>query len=1020
MPDKARVVVVDDEPDVRAILARALSRQGFQCTTAANAEEALASIASNPPLLTITDVRMPGKDGIWLLRQLKERRPEMAVLMLTGVDDARTAVECLKNGADDYLTKPIDLDELHISAQRAIEKMRLIRENDEHRRNLEEKVKERTEQLNQAFRIIEKTYQSTLESLVTLPRLEEQHGSRKTAVESRDTEPQEWGSSSGDRAQPGATSDGRPDTPPPANESDSVEMATLRRAGALISRGASTSDVARAIATELVGRNGVRRAGLALRSRDGQEWEAVVDVGADKIPAIHLAEKAASDGSTRVENQGELEVVSVPLLVRGHAEGVWQICHDGTQREVVALAERLSFLLAASLARERDTESWQKAARALDLIYDMAGATRYSLDLHHVAQYVIDSLHKIVDYDAAGLLLLEQPPLLRIQTRFQASESLVAWLRNHMLSTLRVTCGVDVEEEVDLRVSRVNGTSEEPQEGPAKMRSFVNVPLSAGDGVAGLIHVSRSTKNAFSDEDISFIHRAANFLASSVEGVRDVLATVKGRIEQMVEHMTDGVLMVNCRGEVLAMNAAARSILQVDSAPGRPAAFAELKRVLEFDPLAVMQTERRVTRKGFAVRGVPYQALLSPVESADGELNGTVMAFRNFSEEKKIDEMKSGFIKTVSHEIRTPLTATKNAIALLAGPRLGELNPNQFRFLNVAKRNIEQLIEMVNDLLDVSKIEAGKMDIVLEPLHLGEAIESCLTGLRPHADEKGIALESVVSPDLPLVYGGSGAIQRILMNLVGNSLKFTDRGGTVRVGASPVGDGSDQERLPGVRVEVSDTGIGIPEDQLEAIFEKFHQVDDSRSGDVPGTGLGLTITRELVKAHHGRIWAESEPGQGSRFIFVIPVLSEDELFFRALGQDVDRAQKASCPLALLVIRLLNLEAVLVRIGEQGRQALVRSMEAAAENTTRRSSDRVLPRRESLELVVVLPDTPQEGGTAFVHRLIESMRSTLPSTHGGTATDFELNWGIAMFPEEAVTPKSLYQLASDRASTVVTT
>ncbi|MFQ5790096.1 MAG: HD domain-containing phosphohydrolase [Acidobacteriota bacterium] len=166
MPIEGRVLVVDDEPGVRDIVGRALTRQGFQCRSAALAEEALKMASREPFDLAIADIRMPGHDGIWLLKQCRERLPELPVIMLTAVSEAQTAVDCLRMGADDYLMKPVNLEQLAISSRRAIEKSRLVRENRKYQCKLERMVEDRTVKLRQALVEIEQTYQATLETLV--------------------------------------------------------------------------------------------------------------------------------------------------------------------------------------------------------------------------------------------------------------------------------------------------------------------------------------------------------------------------------------------------------------------------------------------------------------------------------------------------------------------------------------------------------------------------------------------------------------------------------------------------------------------------------------------------------------------------------------------------------------------------------------------------------------------------------------------------------------------------------------
>ena len=1022
-----KVLVVDDEPEVRNIISRGLPRHDLPCSTAANAQEALAIATAEPPILAIVDIRMPGHDGIWLLEQYKERWPDMAVIMLTGVSEAQTAIQCLRRGADDYLMKPIDLEELATVAQRAVEKRRLTLENREYQSNLEKMVAERTAQLNGALQVIEGTYQATLAALVGAHRIDAPPSvssivpKPNVRVPSDGLKPERFSSRqiTPSSVLPPVDKRIRPSVPDQQGDDQTqdqtVELAALRSAGELICQGSSHVELAEAMASELVDRAGAQFARLWLPARQAHGFELAVDKGTKGGAGLTLAEKAASRCATQVETGGKGGLASVPILVRGRVEGVLEVgWKEGTRTDLAALAERLAVFLSVSLARQQDAEEWRKTTRELDLFYGMASATRYTLDLQHVTEFIMNSLHKIVNYDMAGLLLLEEPASLNIQTSLPVSEDLISRVRTHIQNTLRLTCGLEVRSDLHTQVSRVETPGQQPREIPDKLRSFVNIPLTVEGSVAGLIHVSSGRENAFTEEEIRFLNRVANFLASAVQGVRDILATMKGRMESMVDHMMDGVLMLEGSGEVVAINEAARRILRVDSTWGRGIDARQLSKVLEFDPLALMGEERRSLRKIVSVHGIAYQAQLSPVESVGRDQPGVVMAFRNFTREKKVDEMKSEFINIVSHELRTPLTAIKNAVALLVGPRLGELNDKQKHFVRLAQRNLDLLISMINDLLDLSKIEAGKVHIAFEALNLRESIETAVSSLGPKAEGKEIVLETAIAADLPRINGDAASIQRVLVNLLGNALKFTAKGGKVRVEASSTWEEVGMVRRPAVTVAVADTGVGIPKEQLELIFDKFHQVDGNPSGET-GTGLGLPIARELIMAHHGRLWAESELGRGTRIVFVIPVLNEEQLFFRRLESDLDRARELQAPLALVVVRTTEeKERLVARLGDEQYRALLDTLGASAQNAARRSTDRVELRRERAEVIAVLLETSREGGQAFGARLVGDMMEEMKAKSKDYA-GVELNWACAVFPNEAATADRLYRLTVERTN-----
>jgi len=203
---------------------------------------------------------------------------------------------------------------------------------------------------------------------------------------------------------------------------------------------------------------------------------------------------------------------------------------------------------------------------------------------------------------------------------------------------------------------------------------------------------------------------------------------------------------------------------------------------------------------------------------------------------KRVDAMKSEFVSVASHELRTPLAAIKNAVQLMLSGKTGEVNENQEKFLSMADRNINRLTNILNNLLNLSRIESGKVELKFENITLKRVIDLTASSLRPHADVKSIQIEVEVPEKLPAVYGDPEKIEQILTNLIGNAIKFTPDGGKILITAKPF----PKEKKGGygdrVAVSVKDTGIGIPSEHLESIFEKFHQVEISLHRSVSGTG----------------------------------------------------------------------------------------------------------------------------------------------------------------------------------------
>lgn len=228
-----------------------------------------------------------------------------------------------------------------------------------------------------------------------------------------------------------------------------------------------------------------------------------------------------------------------------------------------------------------------------------------------------------------------------------------------------------------------------------------------------------------------------------------------------------------------------------------------------------------------------------------------------------LDQMKSDFFSSVSHELRTPLASIKEGISLLQKNMGVEISPQQRKILTILSEESRRLIDLTNSVLDLSKMEAGMMTYNFQPTHLPPLIHQAVTELTPLLESKQIHLKMEVENSLPLLKIDRERMLQVLRNLIGNAIKFTPQGGTIALSS---------RRIDGfIQVSVADTGPGIPEDKLETIFEKFHQGNLLKGTLIKGTGLGLSLVRHIIHAHGGRVWAENRPGQGSLFVFALPV-----------------------------------------------------------------------------------------------------------------------------------------------------
>jgi PAS domain S-box-containing protein len=260
------------------------------------------------------------------------------------------------------------------------------------------------------------------------------------------------------------------------------------------------------------------------------------------------------------------------------------------------------------------------------------------------------------------------------------------------------------------------------------------------------------------------------------------------------------------------------------------------------------------------------QLFSTPVRTASGRHLGRLYVFRDVTREREVDRMKTDFVSLVSHELRTPLTSIKGFVDLLLDGEAGAVNEEQHEFLEIVKSNADRLIALVNDLLDVSRIESGRVELRREPLDLARTIRGVAGTLMAAIEAKGQHVAIELDPALPPIAGDPSRVTQIVTNLLTNAHKYTPRGGTIRIAAAR--DGAM------ARVEVQDSGVGLTPDEQAQIFTKFFRARNRATQEAGGTGLGLAITQSLVEMHGGEITLASTPGAGSTFTFTLPLTAE--------------------------------------------------------------------------------------------------------------------------------------------------
>ncbi|HEX5837362.1 MAG TPA: GAF domain-containing protein [Anaerolineales bacterium] len=428
-------------------------------------------------------------------------------------------------------------------------------------------------------------------------------------------------------------------------------------------------------------------------------------------------------------------------------------------------------------------------------------------------------------------------------------------------------------------------------------RSAIAMPLLVAEDVIGALLIYHRKPNFFSAEVLNLVKAIAGQVAVAInnahlyELIRDQAERLGGmlrreqedasRSQAILEAVADGVLVTGANNRISFINPSAEKILNLEAGRVLGQSLEVFGGLFGKSAGTWMQTIRDWSDSpGGYQQGDTYAEQidlengriilvhLAPV-ILQNDFLGTVSIFRDITHEVEVDRLKSEFVATVSHELRTPMTSIRGYVDVLLMGAAGALNENQTHFLSIVKNNTERLNILVNDLLDVSRIESGAVTLSPQALDLREVAEDVIGDVlrRSQEENRPMALSLDAPRKLPRVYGDMERIRQILGNLVDNAYNYTPENGTIIVRIHAPNGGHE------VQVDVKDNGVGIPFEDQDRIFERFYRGENPMVLSTPGTGLGLSIVKQIVDMHKGRIWMNSTgvPGEGSTFSFTLPV-----------------------------------------------------------------------------------------------------------------------------------------------------
>lgn len=370
-------------------------------------------------------------------------------------------------------------------------------------------------------------------------------------------------------------------------------------------------------------------------------------------------------------------------------------------------------------------------------------------------------------------------------------------------------------------------------------------------------------------------------------------------MEAVLQGMADLLLAVDPQGRIITASRKAATVLCPE---GGELIGRTLEEALQAEVAGGELPSRVVLRTGEPCLDVAYTMLAgsldipvlssaAPLRNAAGELVGSVEIIRDISKLKELEQEKEDFVSMLSHDLKSPITAVVGSIDLVREAKLGPVNQEQCEYLDAAIESCEEMVEMIDTLLGIHKFEAGKMRLYYKEEDPAALVTRGVGKFQTLAKRGGIRLYCTIQEELPGISVDRNSFSRILGNLLSNAVKFTPEGGEIEVSLDLVREVSAltgripeqsyaRRELPKegsfVRIRVRDTGVGIPQEALGAIFDRFVQARNRRLGKTRGTGLGLAFCRKAVDAHSGYIWAESETGAGSLFTILLPAVPQDE------------------------------------------------------------------------------------------------------------------------------------------------
>ena len=536
--------------------------------------------------------------------------------------------------------------------------------------------------------------------------------------------------------------------------------------------------------------------------------------------------------------------------------------------------------------------SSRSSAARLAVVGELTSLISAAVDMREIFRGAIEKVQRVLDFRRASVVLVDESAThYYIQMLYDKARG--GFLPGEAVFPVdQGLTGEAIRTGRPIRVDGLPGTEGILLQEGRRVSAMI-VPLHVGDRVIGALNFGHEQEGHYTEEDLDWavvlgrqIETSLYYstLLSTIAQQREALArehaTVQGQrnqLEALIDASDAAIMMVGRDRKIAYANAEMARLVGIprEAVLGASvetvhrflgASFVDATALTSQDAVLSLDASLRDRVELTFPRRAVYQRVVAPVRESGGSLLGHIVLYRDVTHEVEVERAKSEFVSVASHELRTPMTSVKTSLSLLLAGAAGPRDASARELLEIAVRNADRMIRLINDLLDLSRLEAGRMEFQLEPVPLADGVAAGLETVAAFAQEQGVTVATEPPAEPQVVLGVRDRLVQVIVNLVSNAIKFSPRGGRVTV---------RWWSENGFAVtEVADQGPGIPADQLQAVFEPFRQLDSSTTREHGGAGLGLAISQGIVDAIGGKLWAESVLGAGSRFFVRLPLAPE--------------------------------------------------------------------------------------------------------------------------------------------------